>query len=239
MDVEMPGLGGVEACRIIKSASGVQSFGFVPVILMTARAGSGKTQGLELGADDYLIKPFDLPELSARVRSMLRLKTVQDELVAKVRELEQAQTRLEESRVELLNLSRTDPLTQLYNHFKQVNDTRGHAAGDQVLRETAQRIKSTLRDVDLVARYGGEEFIALLPETGPDESARAAERIRAAIEEGRVEHPSGALALTASVGLAWYPARQLDDHEALVRAADDALYRAKKDGRNRVAVHEE
>jgi diguanylate cyclase (GGDEF)-like protein len=269
MDVEMPGLGGVETCRIIKANSSQQGFGFIPVILMTARAASGKAEGLELGADDYLVKPFDLVELSARVKSMLRLKAVQDELVAKVRELEQAHAKLEERRVELLNLSRTDPLTQLHNrryfeerftaefsrskryrtplsllmidvdHFKQVNDTRGHAAGDQVLKETARRVKSTLRDVDLVARFGGEEFIALLPETGPEEGRAAAERIRAAIEAGEVPHGEQPIRVTASVGLAWYPARQIEDHEALVRAADDALYRAKKGGRNRVAAHEE
>ena len=269
MDVEMPGLGGVETCRIIKANSGQASFGFIPVILMTARGAAGKVEGLELGADDYLVKPFDIGELAARVKSMLRLKGLQDELVAKVRELEAAQVKLEEKRQELLNLSRTDPLTQIFNrryfeerfiaefarskryrspivvmmidvdHFKLVNDTRGHPAGDRVLKETARLIKATLRDVDLVARYGGEEFIALLPETGPDEGRRAAERIRAAIEGGRAEHEGQVIPVTASVGLAWYPARQLEDHEALVRAADDALYRAKKAGRNRVASHEE
>lgn len=270
MDVEMPGLGGVETCRIIKANSGTNGFGFIPVILMTARAGSGKVEGLELGADDYLVKPFDIAELAARVKSMLRLKALQDELTAKVRELESAQETLKRQAQELTTLSRLDPLTQLFNrryfeerylaefarskryrsplclmmidldHFKQVNDTRGHPAGDRVLKEAAARVKQTLRDVDLVARYGGEEIIALLPETGPDEGRRAGERIRAAMASPPVEiDGQEPLTVTCSVGLAWYPARQIEDHESLLRAADDALYRAKKGGRNRVVFHEE
>ncbi len=269
MDVEMPGLGGIETCRIIKANSGSNGFGFTPVILMTARGAANKVEGLELGADDYLVKPFDLVELAARVKSMLRLKALQDELVGKVRELEQAHRKLEERRVELLNLSRTDPLTQLFNrryfeerfvaefarckryrtpmvllmididHFKSVNDTCGHPAGDKVLKEAAHTLKKTLRDVDLLARYGGEEFIALLPETGPAEGRSAAERVRAAIELMRVKHEGAELRATVSVGLVWYPTNVLDDYEALVRAADDALYRAKKSGRNRVVSYEE
>lgn len=270
MDVEMPGLGGVETCRIIKANSGQNGFGFIPVILMTARAGSGKVEGLELGADDYLVKPIEPAELAARVKSMLRLKALQDELSAKVRELEQAQETLQQQAQELTQLSRLDPLTQLFNrryfeerfvaefarskryrspiilmmidldHFKNVNDTRGHPAGDKVLREAAARIKATLRDVDLCARYGGEEFIAVLPETGPPEGQRAGERIRQAIGDQPVEiDGQEPLKVTCSVGMAWYPARQLEDHESLLRAADDALYRAKKGGRNRVEYHEE
>ena len=270
MDVEMPGLNGVETCRIIKANGGQSGFGFIPVILMTARAGAGKSEGLELGADDYLVKPFDFVELAARVKSMLRLKAVQDELVAKVRELEQAQATLHQQAQELTTLSRTDPLTQLHNrryfeerflaefarskryrsplvlmmidldHFKTVNDTRGHPAGDKVLKEAAARVKQTLRDVDLVARYGGEEIICLLPETGPEEGRRAGERVRAALESPPIpidgQEP---ISITGSVGMAWFPARQIDDHEQLLRAADDALFRAKKAGRNRVMHHEE
>jgi len=270
MDVEMPGLGGVETCRIIKANAGVQGFGFIPVILMTARAGSGKVEGLELGADDYLIKPFDFDELAARVKSMLRLKALQDELAAKVRELEQAQQTLQRQAEALTTLSRTDPLTGLFNrrcfeerylaefarskryrsamvllmidldHFKQVNDTHGHPAGDAVLRCVAERVQATLRDVDLVARYGGEEIIALLPETGPEEGWRAGQRICEAVGGAPIPLGDGAaLTVTCSVGLAWYPARQIDDHESLLRAADAALYRAKRQGRNQVAGHDE
>lgn len=122
MDVEMPRLTGVEVCRIIKANAHEERFGFIPIILMTARQASGKVEGLELGADDYLVKPFDMLELSARVKSMLRLKVLQDKLLEKNRELEamnreldQANKELAQRREELLALSRTDALTGLYN----------------------------------------------------------------------------------------------------------------------------
>ncbi len=215
LDVEMPGLGGVEVCRIVKANQGTSGFGFIPVILMTARR-TGKVEGLELGADDYLIKPFDMLELSARVKSMLRLKALQDALVEKNRELDRANKELEEKRRELLELSRTDGLTGLVNrrhfeerlvaefarsdryraplscflldidHFKRVNDTWGHPFGDLVLREVAGVARRALRDVDVLARYGGEELVALLPETSPEEAWRAAERVRLGVEAMRL-----------------------------------------------------
>jgi diguanylate cyclase (GGDEF)-like protein len=262
MDVEMPGLGGIETCRFIKRQ--FSGKGFIPVLLMTARGrgAEGKAEGLDIGADDYLVKPFEMVELVARVKSLLRLKALQDELLVKIRELELAQKELE-------RLSQTDGLTHLYNrrhfeeqfaaefaraqryhtplsllmldvdHFKNINDTRGHPAGDQVLREVAQAARTTLRDVDLVARYGGEEIVALLPNTGPADAQRAAERVRQAVEAIRVEHPKGPIGVTASLGLAWFPSGEIADHEALVRAADVALYRAKHSGRNRVCWGEE
>ncbi|HVG60050.1 MAG TPA: diguanylate cyclase [Hyalangium sp.] len=218
MDVEMPGLGGVEVCRIIKANSGEGGFGFIPVILMTARQAAGKVEGLELGADDYLVKPFDMLELGARVKSMLRLKALQDALVEKNRELDKANKELARKREELLTLSRTDPLTGLYNRryfeerlteefararryraplslamldvdfFKRINDTYGHPFGDEVLRAVATVTRARLREVDLLARYGGEELIALLPETSPAEALSACERIREAIEALQLEY---------------------------------------------------
>jgi len=122
MDVEMPRLGGVEVCRIIKANGGEGGFGFIPIILVTARQAAGKVEGLELGADDYLVKPFDMLELSARVKSMLRLKVLQDavveknrELDHKNRELDRANKELAQKREELLALTRTDALTSLNN----------------------------------------------------------------------------------------------------------------------------
>lgn len=222
MDVEMPGLGGVEITRIVKANQGASGFGFIPVILMTARRTTGKIEGLELGADDYLTKPFDMLELAARVRSMLRLKALQDALVDKNKELDRANRELEEKRQELLTLSRTDGLTQLINrrhfeerlsaefarsdryraplscflldidHFKKVNDTWGHPFGDVVLKEVAGVARRALRDVDVLARYGGEELVALLPETTPEEAWRAAERVRLGVEAMRLTYRGGA-----------------------------------------------
>lgn len=218
MDVEMPGLGGVEVCRIVKANQGETAFGFIPVILMTARRRADKIEGLELGADDFLIKPIDVLELSARVKSMLRLKVLQDALRENNRELHRANKELDKKRQELLALARTDVLTGLYNrryleerlgvefarshryrvplsclmldvdHFKRINDTYGHPFGDRVLMEVAKVMKEMLRDVDLVARYGGEELIALLPETGPRQALRVGERVREGIAALHLVH---------------------------------------------------
>ncbi len=269
-DVEMPGMSGMDLCRIVKANQSVQGFGFVPVILVTSRR-EGKIEGLELGADDYLIKPFDMPELSARVKSMLRLKTLHDALLDKNRELDRANQELESRRQELLALSRTDPLTGLHNrryfeerlelefersrryrvpisclmldldHFKRLNDTHGHASGDEMLRQVAKVSKASLRSVDLLARFGGEELIALLPETGLDEARIVAERIRAGIAGLGVAKRGSAepqlLRCTASIGLSTFPAPELETAEALLRFADDALYTAKSSGRNKVHAH--
>lgn len=221
MDVEMPGLGGVEVCRIIKANQGNASFGFIPVILMTARRSGGKVEGLELGADDYLVKPFDMLELSARVKSMLRLKALQDALLQKNRELDKANRELEEKRKALLELSRTDGLTGLINrrhfderlaaefarsvryraslscflldidHFKKVNDSHGHPFGDVVIKEVAGVARRTVRDLDVLARYGGEEIVAILPETSPEEAWHVAERVRLGVEAMRLTCRTG------------------------------------------------
>jgi two-component system cell cycle response regulator len=267
MDVEMPGLSGVEVCRIVKANQGEGGFGFIPVILMTARKASSKIEGLELGADDYLVKPFDMLELGARVKSMLRLKVLQDQLIEKNRELDRANKELD-------RLSRTDGLTGLFNrryfeerfavefarsnryraplsclmididHFKRLNDSCGHAFGDKVLQAVSGVAQHMLRDVDMLARYGGEEFVALLPETGPVEALRVSERVRQGIERLKLVHEAQGVEAkrvhcTASIGVATFPVPGLDSAEALLRAADDALYAAKEAGRNRVRQHED
>ena len=268
LDVEMPGLSGVEVCRIVKANPADSAFGFVPVLLMTARS-AGKVEGLELGADDYLIKPVDIAELSARVKSMLRLKALQDELSQKCRDLDRINRDLERKSLELEQLARVDPLTGLHNrrffeerfyveflrsqryrvplaclmldidHFKSVNDRHSHQAGDKALKELALAMRRTLRDVDLLARYGGEEFVAVLPETSPGDAQLVAERLRAGVEALSFQHDGLALTITVSIGVSTYPVPGLADPEALLRAADDALYKAKELGRNRVHIHEE
>lgn len=221
MDVEMPGLGGVEVCRIVKANQGTTGFGFIPIILVTASQGrGGRIEGLELGADDYLIKPFAADELTARVNSMLRLKALHDELVEKNRALERVNQELEARRQELDALSRTDPLTGVANrrafdsalvnellrtgrhhaplallmidvdHFKQLNDTHGHPFGDRVLQALCRTALANLRQIDLLARYGGEEFAVLLPATPPQDAHMVAERLRIAIASLRFPAPS-------------------------------------------------
>lgn len=264
MDVEMPGLGGVQVVRILRANQG---FGYVPIILMTARGAAGKVEGLELGADDFLVKPVEPLELAARVKSMLRLKALQDELIARNDELDRTNQALQESQRELERLSRTDALTGLFNrryleerftgefersrryrsalaclmfdidHFKRLNDGYGHPFGDRVIRGTAEVLLRTMRDVDLVGRYGGEEFVALLPETGPDEALRVAERVRASIAQTPYETEAGELVrVTVSIGVANHPSPAIAARDELLRAADDALYKAKQAGRDRVVV---
>ena len=120
------------------------------------------------------------------------------------------------------------------DHFKSVNDTYGHLAGDQVLREVAQLLEHEVRSVDIVARYGGEEFIVVLPETATDGAVVFAERIRERIAERAFESTGHSLALTTSIGVATFPSARVASMEDLLARADEALYRAKADGRNRV-----
>jgi two-component system, cell cycle response regulator len=255
LDVMMPIMDGFEVSRRIKADD---SLPFIPIILVTARGTSDDVvEGLEAGADDYIAKPYNFQELEARVRAMLRIKRLQDELDQKARELEQANRRLRK-------LSITDGLTDLFNHrhvhellqeefersrrtgeplavamldldhFKAVNDTYGHPTGDVILYETAQILRDTAREIDMPGRYGGEEFIAILPNTGEDAAAHFGERVRRRVAEYVFRDGATEVKMTLSCGVASFPAPGVDTPEALLKAADAALYHAKHAGRNRV-----
>jgi two-component system, cell cycle response regulator len=255
LDVMMPLIDGYEVARRIKSD---ETLPFVPIILVTARDSTqDKVEGLDAGADDYLTKPINFPELEARVRSMLRIKRLQDELDEKNRELEVANRRLR-------RLSITDGLTELFNHrhmhellheefertkrseepmavamldldrFKQVNDTYGHPTGDVILYETGKILRDTAREIDMVGRYGGEEFIAILPGADEEAAARFAERVREAVANHVYRDEATEVRMTVSSGVASFPGEADPYPEALIRRADQALYVAKETGRNRV-----
>jgi two-component system, cell cycle response regulator len=255
LDVMMPLMDGYEVSRRIKND---ESLPFVPIILVTARDSTAdKVEGLDAGADDYLTKPVNFPELEARVRSMLRIKRLQDELDQKNRELEDVNRQLRK-------LSITDGLTELFNHrhmhellheefersrrsgepmavamldldrFKQVNDTYGHPTGDVILYETAQILRDTAREIDMPGRYGGEEFIVILPNTGEEAAARFAERIRERVHGYVFRDGDTEVRMSVSCGVGSFPAPGIDTPEALLKQADDALYEAKHTGRNRV-----
>jgi two-component system cell cycle response regulator len=259
-DVMMPVMDGYEVSRRIK---GDEALPFIPIILVTARDSTqDKVEGLEAGADDYLTKPINFPELEARVRSMLRIKRLQDELDEKNRELELVNKRLRK-------LSITDGLTELFNHrhihqllreeferarrtgepvgvamldldrFKQVNDTYGHPTGDVILYETAQILKDTAREIDMVGRYGGEEFIVILPDTTEDDAAQFAERVRRRVSEHVYRDEATEVRMTVSSGVASFPEAAVEGEEMLLKRADEALYRAKESGRNRVVCASE
>ena len=249
LDIMMPDMDGYEVARRIRSDEAIP---YIPIIVVTARDSTeDKVTGLDAGADDYLTKPINFPELEARVRSMLRIKRLQDQLEEKNRELEE--------------LSISDGLTGLYNHrhmhellqeeyersgrteeplsvimfdldkFKDVNDTYGHQAGDRVLVELADILRESAREIDRLGRYGGEEFMAILPESDAEAARTFAERVRTNVENQQFDIQSDRpLRMTISAGVATYPDDDADGPRRLVHYADQALYSAKNSGRNQV-----
>jgi diguanylate cyclase (GGDEF)-like protein len=255
LDVMMPRLDGNEVARRIKAD---KTLPFIPIIMQTALDSvEHKVEGLGAGADDYITKPINFDELQARVRAMLRIKSLQDELKRRERDLASANAML-------TRIAVTDVLTGLYNrrhleqrlremfdhslrlheplavvmfdldHFKDVNDTYGHQAGDDVLRDLASLLRQAVREIDRIGRYGGEEFMAILPGTVLDAAVTFAERARQEVEEHLFRCGSGTLRCTLSCGVAAWPHPRISHRDDLVKAADDALYVAKSIGRNRV-----
>jgi diguanylate cyclase (GGDEF)-like protein len=209
-----------------------------------------KIKGLQQGASDYITKPFDPDELVARVRIHLKIKNLQDDL-KRTNEL-------------LLELSNTDHLTGLFNrrylmealdkeiqrsvrkggnlslimldidHFKQVNDVYGHLQGDIVLQKVAVQLQKELRSYDVAARYGGEEFIAVLPDATLKEAVFVADRVRMSLQKAKFSGALSKLSLTVSLGVALFSPAGVTTVDGFIKMADDALYRAKANGRNRV-----
>jgi two-component system, cell cycle response regulator len=255
LDVMMPTIDGNEVARRIKQNPALP---FIPIIMQTALDSTeSKVEGLEAGADDYITKPIEFAELKARVRSMLRIKRLQEELEERERQLLEANERLR-------HMSRTDGLTGLENRrsierqlehmmahgerlseplscvmcdldrFKSVNDEHGHHAGDAVLKQFAVILKKAAREIDVVGRYGGEEFIVLLPGTVLDAAVTFAERVRKEVEAHTFVFDGGSIRRTCSFGVAGWPHPRVSNCDRIVRAADDALYVAKETGRNKV-----
>lgn len=243
LDVEMPHLDGHGVLARIKADPRLAD---IPVVFVTSRVTTEDVvDGLRLGAHDYLRKPFEPSELLARVHAAVRSKALQDELRLRNAELELAsrtdaltglgnRRHLEE---QLQRLAATgDPISVLLcdiDRFKQVNDTRGHAAGDEVLRVVSARLREVARPGDVPGRWGGEEFLVVLPATGPDEAAAMGERTRRVIAAAPVPLADGPLAVTTSVGVA---SGAEEGWECLVRRADTGLYAAKESGRDRVVA---
>ncbi|MEJ2655626.1 MAG: diguanylate cyclase [Desulfobacterales bacterium] len=248
LDWMMPGIEGIEICRRIRENSKSEDQ-YTYITLLTAKESKKNiVTGMEAGADDYVTKPFDMHELRVRVRAGERIVQLQSELL-------EAKKRLEIQ-------SRTDPLTGVLNrrailsqigcelsrakrdnahisisildldHFKKINDTFGHLAGDAVLRECMHRVESAIRAYDSVGRFGGEEFIVVLPGTNEADAFTVAERIRLRIT-GKDANVDGInVPFTISQGLATGNGETTVDQ--LIALADKALYRAKENGRNRV-----
>ena len=251
LDVMMPKLDGIEVVRRIK---GNPKLPFIPIIMQTAlETTEDKVEGLDAGADDYITKPIDFAELEARVKSLLRIKALQEEL-AKANEslLRMSQIdgltgvdnrrHIEERLTEMFDHSArlNEPLAVVMcdvDHFKSVNDTHGHQAGDAVLRQVADVLSDTAREIDRVGRYGGEEFLVILPGANVHDAVAFAERVRHAVESRDFAYDGGTVRRTLSAGVASWPHPDIRHQEALVKAADDALYVAKESGRNRVVAY--
>jgi len=250
LDVMMPDLDGFTACQQLKEDPETRD---IPVVLLTARSEvESRIKGLEIGAHDYIPKPFDATELIARVRAALRVKSLQDELKSANKMLEQlasndALTDLPNRRIFdeqfFLEVERSRRNGQILSvimidldRFKQINDTHGHPVGDEALRQIGKVLSGRPRRTDLVARYGGDEFVWVLPGSGSEDAVEIAEWLRQAVAELAVDTAEGKFALTVSLGVSTYePANHGPvAATALLEAADGALRDAKGGGRNRV-----
>jgi diguanylate cyclase (GGDEF)-like protein len=239
LDVNMPGMDGYEVCRRLKADPVTEH---IAVVFITAlETNESEERGLEIGAVDFIRKPISERIVQARVSNVLNLQAATQKLE---------------------HLARTDSLTGAFNHgylletgskeihrskryirtvsvlmididqFKSVNDTYGHAIGDDALKKTVEVLNGELRAEDTLGRLGGEEFAAILPETGKVGAAQVAERLRTAVSEIVIKTPTGPLSFTVSIGVA--EGAKEDDFQEILKRADDAMYQAKDQGRNRV-----
>jgi two-component system, cell cycle response regulator len=246
----MPKMDGLQVCETIKHLTRVQ---YIPILLLTARDEvESIVKGLESGADDYITKPFNEMEFIARVKVMLRLKSLQDEL-------QQANKKLE-------RLSIIDGLTGIYNHryfqekfqelldyakqhqrelvlglydldhFKNVNDTYGHLTGDKVLTKVTEVIQQNIKQNDVLARYGGEEFVVVFAENALEEAFQISAKVLREIEGFEFTSGESKFRLTMSGGLTSYRPGDEADKDKLIHEADMALYKSKREGRNRITL---
>ena len=250
LDLILPGKNGFEVCRSLKEMESTQNIQIVAISALNDL--DSKLKGIELGVDDYLVKPVNMHILRTRVKSLVKKKALLDKLC---------------DRYEMaVHSAITDKLTGLYNrrffdyfldleikrssrqrtslalllididNFKIINDTLGHLCGDRILNELGELLKTKIRETDMAARYGGEEFAVVMSNTGLEEAKQIAERIRQSVEAYSFEAKN--CLMTVSIGIAIYPfdAKSLKD---LIKKSDNSLYRAKRDGKNRVYAYSE
>lgn len=260
LDVVMPEMDGHQVCEALKKDPRTTD---IPIIFLSAMTETQDIiKGLEIGGADYIAKPFDRGEILARVQTQLKIRRLTKELVQTNRELQHKNLALEEANAAIIHMMRTDFLTGLANrryflemlenfmslarrhhtplciimadldHFKAINDTYGHAKGDQILRDFGALLKKYSRKEDLAARFGGEEFIMALPLTNLRGAIHCAERIRIELEGMKWNEIKRQV--TGSFGISQF--QSPDTPESFIDRADKALYHAKQEGRNRLAV---
>lgn len=254
-DVQMPRVSGQQLLKRIRLSDEPRILNLPVIVMTTANDNAEKHLAFLNGANDFLNKPIDPLELQARLNVHHRLaRTIHE---------------LEVSRAALAELATTDPLTQLKNrrmfytqaeqnlasgrrsgqdisvllldidHFKKVNDTHGHHAGDEVLVCVAQLLVALMRGADTVARFGGEEFVVLLPDTNKLGAAVLAERIRTAIERKKITVGGRNIPVTVSIGIATVSAAEVETIDQVLNVADQRLYLAKNNGRNRICLSDD
>jgi two-component system cell cycle response regulator len=247
-DWMMPHMDGLELCRRIRQ---MEKSGYIYFIILTAKGRKEDIiEGLEAGADDFLIKPFDRQELKYRAKIGERIINLE---------------------LRILELANTDALTGVLNrrafmermeqeihrslregvpfsliltdidYFKKVNDRHGHQVGDLVLQRFTERLSESSRPYDFVGRYGGEEFVVCLPGADISQAGSVAERMRRRVEEMRITLPDSqqSIRITGSFGVASFRAGSEETVDLITGRADDTMYRAKREGRNRVCVASE
>ena len=245
-------LNGADGLRLCSQVRSLDRTRHLPIIILVEPGDDARLlRGLDMGVNDYIVRPIDRNEMLARVRTQIKRKRHSDHL----------RTTIEES----VEAAITDPLTGLYNRrymeshartlleealqrgrplsilvadidfFKSVNDTQGHAGGDTVLKEFAARMRRNTRGIDLACRMGGEEFVIIMPDTDLARGYQVAERLRRCIAADPFQANGAALTVTASVGVACLEHAD-DTAESILDRADQALYCAKRDGRNRVVA---
>ena len=249
LDVEMPEVSGYDVGRMLKQDPATSD---IPFLFITARSdGEDEEKGLRLGAVDYISKPIVPAVVCARVQLQLKLQYMTEQL--------------RKANTNLLQLANRDSLTDVFNrrrfmelanssfalsrrsssplslimldvdHFKQINDRYGHDSGDITLIELVRVCSDVLREVDVLGRIGGEEFAILLPDTQQDGAYCVAERLRQKIADIRISHDDQQFGITVSMGISELAAEKDTVHQ-LMKRADDALYKSKRDGRNSVSV---
>ena len=246
LDRMMPAMDGIELCQKIRH-EGKDHYTYI-ILLTALDQDKDLVTGMDAGADDYITKPFKVNELEVRLRAGRRIIELQTELIA--------------AREALREKAARDPLTGLWNHeeilgileheldrarregralgviltdldhFKKVNDSFGHLAGDAVLRAAAKRMSATIRSYDAIGRFGGEEFLVVLPGCDAKCAAASAERLRLCIATDAMDTPAGMIPATVSLGVAANGIGMSHNAASIFQAADSALYRAKEKGRN-------
>ena len=250
LDWVMPGMDGIDVCRDVRAHLKEP---YVYILLLTAKGQKEDViKGMGAGADDYVSKPFDPQELRMRLSAGRRIVELHAELVTARESLRYMATHDSltglVNRAEILDrlrreLDRGDRevgsvgvLLADIDHFKLVNDSLGHQAGDRILSEVASRIRASLRSYDMVGRYGGEEFLIILPGCDGPSALRQAERICSLVADQPVTCTGQPIRVSVSIGAVSRGPDSLEDLNWLIRAADEALYRAKAAGRNQVAL---